>query len=90
MGVLNFEIVVEEKGKSIPRGYDTFIKITISHGEETTVIRILARSNLGKPYLHEVNAYGHIKAINTHTITKIDAFKYIKNFYLKILGNQYT
>jgi hypothetical protein len=63
MGLLNFEIVVEEDGKSIPRGYDTFIKITISRGRETTVVRILARSNLKKPYLHEVIAYGSIEAI---------------------------
>jgi hypothetical protein len=63
MGVLDFEIIVEEKGKSIPRGYDTFITITISHRGKTTVVLILARSNLDKPYLHEVNAYGSIKAI---------------------------
>ncbi len=65
MGVLNFEILVDEKDKSIPRGYDTFIKITISHRGKKTVVLILARSNLDKPYLHEVNAYGNIKAIKT-------------------------
>jgi hypothetical protein len=63
MRVLNFEIVVEEKGKSAPPGYDTFIKITISDGKNTTVVHIMARSNLDKPYLHEVNAYGSIEAI---------------------------
>jgi hypothetical protein len=67
MGVLNFEIVVEEEGKSIPRGYDTFITITISHMGKTTVVLILVRLNLNKPYLDEVNAYGTIKAIKvTH------------------------
>ncbi len=65
MGVLNFEIVVEEEGKSIPQGYVIFITITISHNRKKTVVHILARSKLDKPYLHEVNAYGIIKAINT-------------------------
>jgi hypothetical protein len=65
MGVLNLEILVEEEGKSIPRGYDLFIIITISHGRKTTVVRILARSNLDKPYLNAVNAYENIKAFNT-------------------------
>jgi hypothetical protein len=62
MGVLNFEIVVEE-GESEPPGYNILITITISNGEETTDVLVLARSNLDKPYLHKVNAYGSIKAI---------------------------
>ncbi len=64
---MNFEIVVKGEGKSTPRGYDTFIKITISDGKNTTVVQIMAKSKLKKPYLHEVNAYGSIKAIKfTH------------------------
>jgi hypothetical protein len=62
MSILNFE----EEGKSIPLEYVTFITITISHKGKTTVVHILARSSLDKPYLHEVNACGIIKAINTH------------------------
>jgi hypothetical protein len=71
MGVLNFEIVVEEEvcevveGKSIRQGYVRFITITISHEGKKTVVHILANENLDKPYLHEVNANGIIKAINT-------------------------
>ncbi len=68
MGVLNFEILVEEEGKSTPGGYKTFITITISHKGKTTVVLILARKKLVTPYLHEVNAYGDIEVIETNNV----------------------
>jgi len=57
--------IVEEEGKSNPDEYITFIKITICHRGKKTVVRILARKKLDKPYLHEVNAYGNKEAIKT-------------------------
>jgi hypothetical protein len=44
MCVLNFEIVVQEEGKSIPPEYVTVITITISYKEKTMVVHIASKS----------------------------------------------
>jgi hypothetical protein len=67
MGLLNFEIVVEEEGKEKekdPPEYVTFLTITISYMGKKTVVRILAKKILDKPYLHEINEFKDTKAID--------------------------